>query len=133
MEASRHEKQPVDDLRLWYGVAAGPIIWILHLAVVYALASLSCERGFLRFEVMGVIASSALIVILTIIAVALVIFAGVLSYGSLQRIRADPDVSQPEASRYRFMAFSGIILSIIFAITILISAIPTLLLTTCHL
>ena len=96
---------------LWSGILAGPIAFAINLQLRYALVAWACARGS-RTVLLWI----ALPLILVCVAGAFLSWAG---------LNAHPD------GRARFMAYGGLMLSAIFAITILASMIPDFFLSPC--
>ena len=94
---------------LWSGIFAGPIAWAINLQLRYALVHWACEHGS-RWVLLWIA------VPLFLICVAGAFLARTGLAGS---------------QREHFMAYGGLMLSAIFAITILASMIPDLFLSPC--
>ena len=97
-------------LSLWSGILAGPIAFAINLQLRYALVHWACERG------------SRWVLLWLAVPLLLVCVAGAFL------ARAGLVIQQP---RVRFMAYGGLMLSAISAITILASMIPDLFLSPC--
>lgn len=98
-------------LALWSGILCGPIAFAINLQLRYALVPWACTRG------------SRWVVTLVALPLIVVCIAGAfLSWTGLRINREE---------RVRFMAYSGLMLSAIFAITILASMIPDFFLAPC--
>jgi hypothetical protein len=130
--ATRDETLPVTGTRLWIGVLFAPGAWVLSGAVGYWLAERSCEpvvggvpmRGTSHPAVVEVIVmAAALVVALAGCAVAL---------RNWRTLRAAP---RPEAfaawGRAVFMALGGVITSVVFAVGIVLFALPAFLTSAC--
>lgn len=133
---SAKTEQPAADPRsrrqgwLWFGVATGPIAWALHLVLVYAVQTLSCQWGFLQFNVLGLHALRLTLLLLTGLILAIVIWSSFVAYGFWRQF-GNNGVDRPEGDRFRFMAFSGLLLNIFFAVAIVLSMVPVLTLSIC--
>ena len=101
---------------LWSGILAGPIAFAINLQLRYALVSWACSHGS-RWVLLWI----ALPLFLVCIAGAFLARTG-LAIG-------ESETAYP--MRVRFMAYGGLMLSAIFAITILASMIPDLFLSPC--
>lgn len=116
--------------QLWFSLAAGTVVWMIHLTAVYALTSLTCEWGWFgaSYGTAGPSGLQVVQIVLTAIAAAITIIAGVLAVRGLRRMRGD----DPEAAgRHVFMARLGIGLNILFTALIVISIVPVLTLPQC--
>lgn len=98
-------------LSLWSGILAGPIAFAINLQLRYALVDWACEHGSRS--------------VLLWIAVPLILVCVAGAFLSWTGLNVHPD------GRVRFMAYGGLMLSVIFAITILASMIPDLFLSPC--
>jgi hypothetical protein len=129
--------------QLWFGVSAGPVLWALYHMLAYGVSSMVCKWGWLGFDLAGIPAARLTMAAMTIVFAAVVAYAGFLSFGLWQRLRGQRD-ERPEqrhrteeerstepAGRFRFMALSGALLSGLFALTILVSLAPIILLDLC--
>jgi hypothetical protein len=99
---------------LWSGILAGPIAWAVDLQLRYALVPWACARG--RMGTLTLISAVLLLVALT---------GAALSWLGLRSRDGD-------AIRIRFMALSGLALSLTFAVTIIAMTIPDFFLRPCE-
>ena len=101
---------------LWFGILSGPVAWAINLQLRYALVSWACGRkaGWF-FTLIG------LPFFLVCCAGAFAAWRG--------WTRGREEGSFPD--RVRFMALSGLALSLIFALTIVASTIPDFFLRPC--
>jgi hypothetical protein len=109
------------DVLLWLCVLAGPISWALSQQLSYALTPTACAQNshwLLHFASLGPFL--------------LVLAGGALAWS---RWKSAPEGStekgSPEGSRIRFMALSGVITCVFFALVILANWIPNLVLGVC--
>ena len=91
---------------LWFSVLAGPAALIINFQLRYALVPYACQTG--RRWMLTAISIPLLLVALT---------------GALAGWRG-LDANDGDTMRIRFMALSGLALSLIFALTIIAMAIP---------
>jgi hypothetical protein len=113
---------------MWYGLLGGPVIWAAHFTIVYAVASTSCQLGFLIDRtLLGLNALTAVLIIITIVAIAAMVYGIFLTYRNWQRLTDDrrEGVGQPERNRQRFMAFSGLALNVIFIVSVILTLVPS--------
>jgi hypothetical protein len=119
---------------LWVGFLAGPVIWSVYFMVGYALAEFACRLGLLRFNLFGLTALSAIIIGLTLISLAATLYGGYVAYRRWQELRREgqDQLDQGRAERSGpFLAFAGVLLSGLFALLILLTGIPALILSPC--
>ena len=113
--------RPPGLLALWFGLLASPIAWALHLTLSYPLVPVVCAAGW-ELLLHAITAATALVALA----------AGWVSWRSLQQIREDPEAVPVQArSRGRFMAVSGLLLSALFLLVILVEGLPVFLLSAC--
>jgi len=130
METSYEPTPPVRDRRLWFGVGAGVIVWAIHFFAMYGVVDLVCRWGGLEFRVLGLSGLQFTLLLLTLVAVAVVATAGVISYRHWRELR-DSDFA-PEQDRYRFMTFSGWVMSVVFAALIVLTFVPAFIVPLCR-
>ncbi len=94
---------------LWSGILAGPIAWAINLQLRYALVHWACESGS-RWVLLWI----AVPLLLICVAGAFLARTGLAA-----------------SQRERFMAYGGLMLSAISAMSILASMIPDLFLSPC--
>jgi hypothetical protein len=137
MRMEENDYQPVDTKRLWFAVGAGPILWAIHLVASYALASLPCITPVFNDSILGMPAIRFILLIFTLVMALVVFVAGFMGYEAWQSLKEhEPEGERrfaPGATRPRFMAFSGISLSVLFGVAILANLGPILALNVCSL
>lgn len=110
------------DLLLWLGMLAAPLAWALHEQASYMMAETACAQ------------ESHLLLHLATLGTLLIALAG----GAIawNRWKREPESStekgNAQASRVRFMALSGLVMSGWFALVILATWIPNLILGPCQ-
>lgn len=117
---------------LWFVGFAGPVLWSLQLLANYVLVSLACRTGVIGGEVLG-IAGVHLLLIGIMLALALVVlYAGLTAFRIARRIGINEESGAiASLTRRRFMAFAGVLYSIMFAIGIIWSGLPAFFVTPC--
>lgn len=103
-------------LSLWSGILAGPVAFAINLQLRYALVSWACARG------------SRTVLIWIAVPLVLICIAGAFLARTGLHVG---EMETPYPMRVRFMAYGGLMLSAIFAISILASMIPDLFLSPC--
>lgn len=123
---------------LWIQLLAGPVLWSAHFMIGYLLVEAFCQAGW-NFNILGFNGLSFLIVVLTILAVIGTGLFALKSYRGWKRINSDGSFRDQfrESSRWseepsEFMYFSGLLLSILFAVTIFMVGLPALFLSPCR-
>jgi hypothetical protein len=115
---SRPERR---DVVLWIPVLAGPLAWVLTEQLSYMLAPTACWQG--SFLILGLVPLGTLSIVL----------AGALL--ARNRWKRQPAGSTEEGdareSRSRFLALAGFWLCVSFALVILATAVPDLILRVC--
>jgi hypothetical protein len=108
-----------DLLLLWTGLLAAPVAWLVQLEAGYALASWACARD-----------RAAALHLVTALPLA-VAGAGVLAAVRALGRPAPPPAAPARDGRRRLMGHVGLGLSVLFALVILVSGLPPLLLSPC--
>lgn len=108
--------------RLWFGILAGPVAWMLHLGINHALVSWSCGVAHpLAFH------------LVTLVTLALSLAGLGVARRSHQRLgqESTDDSAGDVHDRSRFMTLGGLALSAFFTLVIVAQWLPTLLLDPC--
>jgi hypothetical protein len=112
------------NLELWFSILAGPAAWAAHLSIEYFLTTAKCE---LSAGDVGVAVMVSTIVVFGLASAGLVV--GILG------LRSTPEASahhSKEIQRRRFMATSGMILSLLFLVGLVFATIPVIFLEPCR-
>jgi len=128
------EQQVLDGVtprELWFGVAAGPILWAVHLVLSYGLVSLACSRGFFNFTASGVAGIVVVLTALTLVFAAVVLYAGILARRNRREFDERGTLRGRVEERHHFLATSGMLLSALFFPAIVVSLIPAFVLGPC--
>jgi len=136
---------------------AGPLVWTAHHLIGYLLVEAACRSGLERLSVLGFTALNFIIVVLTVVGVATLAWTGLAAYRLVRDGRvpgpepppeAAPPLPDPEnsgsltAREYfsrdrlafgypQFMLYAAVLLSALFAVTVLLNGIPALVLRPC--
>lgn len=109
------------DVLLWLAVLAGPLAWALQQQVSYAITPTVCAAG--RHVFLHLVSLIALLIV------------GAGAALAWSRWKAAPEGSteegDPKAARIRFMALSGLTACVFFALVIVATEIPNLVLKVC--
>ncbi|HSM54539.1 MAG TPA: hypothetical protein VK879_00155 [Candidatus Sulfomarinibacteraceae bacterium] len=117
--------------QLWFGVAAGPIVWAIYLGVSYTLVALHCQWGFFSFRALG---GPGLLLILTavaLVAAAPVLYGAYAAYGNWRAFESKETLQGRVEERQHFLALSGVLLSSLFFLVILVTWIPIFVMGPC--
>jgi hypothetical protein len=112
---------------LWAGMLAGPVAWAALLETNYVLSYVACEQRH-----------TWMLHLATAVALALIAGAALAAWRAAPPLRDDPKTERPSTEpaetgliRARFMAIGGLTLCAWFAIVILATEIPTLVIKPC--
>ena len=92
---------------LFYGALGGPVFWALRLVIAYPLVPVACAQDSLLLP--GLV---------SVVALVGAVSSAVVSVWMLRRAQAH--------SRARFMAKSGLVMAVLFALVILAESVPML-------
>jgi hypothetical protein len=111
---------------LWFGILAGPAAWALQVLIGYGAEEIACSAGSQTSELLG-IGIHPWIVATHILLIAVTLVAGVVSSYCWRG-------TKPEATtgdRARWMALTGLMVSVLFLIVLAAGFFPSLFLSTC--
>ena len=97
-----------------------PSVWLTHLSVSYAFVPQACEWT-----------DKTVLHVLTVLALAITILCGWLSWRALARLGGRGSMSEPHDPRRRFMAMTGVIFGLLFTMLVIANEIPNLILRSC--
>jgi hypothetical protein len=122
-----------------FSLIAGPLVWTAHFLSLYLFTAIACAHGFFDDEILGVRVVPLVGGAITLLAVVLILDALVLSW---RRWRGrpwngeasplPPHDSNDIASRRRFMAYAGLLLSGIALIATIWQTLPILFFASCR-
>jgi hypothetical protein len=118
-----------------FSLIAGPMVWVAHFLSIYIFSALACARGFFEVEALGLPIVPLVGGAVTLVAVVLIVDAGVLSWRRWRGAQGEgepPHDDNHPASRRRFMAYAGLLLAGIALIATIWEALPVLFFTTCR-
>jgi hypothetical protein len=128
---ARQTEPPVRLSRLWFGVVAAPLAWLVAELGGYVLAARDCGRWRTGLAAYAV-PNAPLVVVAISLAMAAVAAAGLAA--SLGNLRALENVVPPNdvrAGRMRFMSVAGILLSALLLLGIVFFGLPAFLVNAC--
>ena len=122
---------------LWVQLLAGPLLWSIHFLIGYLMIEASCRAGW-NFQILGMNGLSFMVIALTVLAVLGAILFGVTSYRGWRSANTGRslrgqlrDTSRWSDDPAEFVYFSGFLLSVLFAVTIVMVGLPALFLQPC--
>jgi hypothetical protein len=122
-----------------FSLIAGPLVWTVHFLTLYILTAIACAQGFFDQEILGIRVVPLVGGAATLVAVALILDGGVLAYRRWRGMPADgepaplpPHDSNDVASRRRFMAYAGLLLSGLALIATVWETLPIVFFATCE-
>lgn len=114
---------------IWVLFLAGPVIWYLHFWLVYLLAEAICEADGFDVRVLALHPLSFVTLATTTIAAGVTLF---FTDRAWRRFRRRVDGTEPQvAESERMLAFTGILLGLVFFLSILFVGVPALFLPPC--
>ncbi|HEX5810061.1 MAG TPA: hypothetical protein VFY25_15440 [Anaerolineales bacterium] len=122
---------------LWIQLLAGPVLWSIHFLLSYLLVETACHAGW-DFGILGMSGLSFIVLVLTVLAVVGAVLFAFKSYRGWRNIHTDRSLREEfrETSHWSegpvdFMYFSGLLLSALFAMAIVMVGLPALFLHPC--
>ena len=122
-----------------FSVIAGPLVWTAHFLSLYIFTAIACAKGFFHEEILGMRVVQRFGAAVTVLAVVLILDAILLSYRRWRGMPWDgrPDPLPPHdandvASRRRFMAYAGFLLSGLALIATIWETLPIVFFATCQ-
>ena len=122
-----------------FTVIAGPLVWTAHFLTLYVFTAIACAHDFFHQEILGVRIVPLFGAAVTVVALALILDAAVLSYRRWRGTSSDgepaplpPHDTNDVASRRRFMAYAGLLLSGLALIATVWETLPILFFATCE-
>ena len=125
------------------GLLAGPVIWAVYFLAAYAVGEFGCLSGALNYRVGGLHVLTLITVVLTAAALFGLGLMTMWTYRlwrklsppqveSLAGARGSDEPRRLEETRTRFVSLGGVLLAALFGFSILLSAIPLLVLEPCR-
>jgi hypothetical protein len=127
-EATRSVSRGIGPLALWSGWGLAVAAWVLHLMSSYSLVEWYCHSGTdfppgaLYWTLNGI----------TLLAAALALTGIILAWRNARRAGPDTSTTAEGPGRSRFMAITGIMISIFFLGIILMQGLPNFVLGPCQ-
>jgi hypothetical protein len=118
-------------LSLGFSVLVGPITWFVHFILVYAVGEFGCRINFNNQFVVSPATIQLVVGIATITAVIVVGIGGLIGFRQWQSIENQQSDVPSAEMLVHFLGLVGMLLSALFLFAILMTAAPTLFLSTC--
>lgn len=106
--------------RLWSGLLVPPFAWLIDLQISYAIAGWVCETG--RHWIIDVTTAVTLLI---------TVAAGMVALGTWRELEPAGDDADQRRGRTRLMAIGGMVNAAFFALVIIATAIPNVILRSC--
>lgn len=119
-------------LPLLVAALAGPLAWSVQLMVNYFLVEAACMSGVLLFWTGPLSMAAWIMLVVTLLALVATAYGGWVSFQAREQVQAEAEGDEERATqRALFMARTGIYLSVIFLLLVLITGLPVLVLHPC--
>lgn len=117
--------------RFWtlFSVLSGPVVWMLHFVLVWAVAEMGCGANYANMPILPAPAIRTIVIGATVIALIAGVVGGVASYRHWASLRGD-GITDREA-RIRFVLQIGMALSVVFVVSVVLTALPVFFLDAC--
>jgi hypothetical protein len=112
--------EPVSVAALWWGILIGPASWALDQGISYAIDQHACSTG--HFYLLHLVSAVGFVLALT---------GALVGWRQLASVRDGNDEGGSPRDRSWFMAWLGILLSSMFALTIVAIAVTKIVLSPC--
>jgi hypothetical protein len=114
-----------------FGALAGPVAWSIQLMVNYMLAEVACQSNLLSGSLLGFGMAAIIMTGVTLAMLLLTLAGGWVSYRLRRELGEEEAARGRSYQRSAFIAKTGIYLTLIFLLLIVISGIPPLVLEMC--
>jgi hypothetical protein len=118
---------------LIFGLLAAPIAWAALHMFDYLWIETACKAGLLSGTFAGLTGVAWVVLAATLIALIVSVVAGILSFRRWRALRDSQDTHDvdPVEARSSFLALSGALVSGLFALLIVMTGVPVLLMAPC--
>jgi hypothetical protein len=130
MDRATSQSPNIGILSEWFGVSAGPVLWSVRLAASYIMVAIGCQAGFVQPQIIGLSGIEIPVALMSIAAVIITLLAAGISWGNWHRLKDSNGRNGPR-DRSWFMAVSGMALSVLFAVVMLVETAPIFFLAPC--
>jgi hypothetical protein len=124
----------------WWSLAGGTATWAVHLAAVYALTSLACERGLLMGQVAGLPALHLAVTVITAAAAAAIGICLWGAHGAWRHAHRQQDapagsgagvLAVAEHDGWALLALLALLLNTLFLVAVLVTLLPAFVVPPC--
>lgn len=120
MDINVEQKGVGNDILEWFGILAGPLVWLTQFLINYALVRWECiNHGRLSLHIVSAVS------------LAIVISSGIISVVYFSKTREYSAASEQLPARRHFMAALGILSASLYSFAIIAQAIPSFILDPC--
>jgi hypothetical protein len=120
---------------------AGPFVWGIYFLVGYLLIEAACKTTLFGFTFLGLTGISTIILGLTLVAILIVLYAGLAARRQQQAYAGQQGLAEPADSfdhpqqmaegHTPFMAYAAVLLNILFALLIILTGLAVFFLYPC--
>ena len=127
-----------DERQTGLSLLLGMTVWFLHENTAYALASLSCQLGWLSFQIGGLSGLQFVEIVITLIAMLLLLITIYLPWRAWRRFQSEKPTDNPhllqdtEKDRRPLIAFVTMLLNSLFCIFVIATFLPVFALNACR-
>lgn len=132
MQTSSLNKSPHPPT-LWFGLISGPLVWTIYFIIGYALIEAACKTTLLDEPIQQLDGIAFTILILTGVGMLLALVGTLFNLRHWRQIKQESiDSSGGRTESVRgYMAFTGLLLNLIFGFTIVFTGVAALFLNPC--
>jgi hypothetical protein len=111
---------------LWFGLLGGGVAWLLHFLISYAAGEFGCLSGFGERLFLGINWVAWIVIATTVVMLGIALTATVLAYRGETKLMDRERELKEDREWEKYMAHAGWITSGLFALIILVEALPIL-------
>jgi hypothetical protein len=121
----------ISSAALAYSILAGPIIWFVHFFGVYAIAEFGCRANFNNLLFLAPDNIRVAIAAITGGMLIIVAAGGMIAWRLSKQLPMPQHDEEAPIAYTRFLVMLGIFLSLLFFISIIVTAVPAFVLNVC--
>jgi hypothetical protein len=111
---------------LWFGLIGGGVAWLLHFLISYAAGEFGCVSGLGERHFLGISAVAWLVIVITVVMFGIALAATIMAYKGETKLKARERELREDRDWEKYMAHAGWMTSGVFALIILVEALPIL-------
>lgn len=120
------------NLGLWFGLLGAPIVWTLRFLALYGLTEAGCVAGLQQIAILGVDLITGVSLGITVIAIAVVVAAGLVAHHAWRDKRdRERTAGEERTGRTVYMGLMGVLLCGFFLPVIVVETVPFFVLDPC--